>query len=114
MAATKHTTRIARLQKTKTNEPQALTHIEVKRLAEKLGVALGGDTETTQLTVLLLQHLWNVREDASMFWCALHSIETELYITTPEADEARREFRNGAYKDRANILAWPNERKVSA
>lgn len=92
-------------------KPQ-LTDEEVKRLAEKLAVAVEHDSEDIALLTLLFTHL-ETQPDRVGILNEIYMIKQYLFVGTSEADNAQKEFQAEAYKNRDNLLMWPFERSAS-
>ena len=90
------------------SKPQ-LTHEEVKRIAEKLAVALEHREEDISLITMLFDHLEQISADSTDLWCALYDIKKSLFVGTSASDEAQKQFQARAYQNRGKLLKWPYE-----
>lgn len=90
---------------------QLLTTQEIRRIAEKIAVELGNDSEHIALVTLLFEHLYQTWPNLQAFSLAISTIKDQLFADTNEASEAQRQFQTDAYKNRGKLLLWPRERK---
>lgn len=100
------------VRKLKSQPKPQLTDDEVKRLAEKLAVAVEHDSEDIALLTLLFTHLEN-QPDRVGILNEIYMIKQYLFVGTNEADDAQKQFQADAYKNRDNLLMWPFERSAS-
>lgn len=101
------------VRKLKPQERQ-LTQDEVKRIAEKLAVALEHDEEHIALLLLLFDHLEEVAEKPDPYldlWGSLFTIKQHLFVGTPASGDAQKKFHAESYANRGKLLLWPYERK---
>jgi hypothetical protein len=91
----------------------ALSPTEIRRIAEKLGVALEHDAESIALLTLLFDQLEQNRT-SNEFFNITHAVKTHIFIGTEAADDARSQFEANAYRNRGKLLLWPTERKETA
>lgn len=94
------------VRKLKAEPKPQLTHNEIKRIAEKLGVALEHDTENIALLTMLFDHL----ENGGDLFDATFTVKKYIWIGTNSADEAQDKFIADSFKNRGKLLLWPYER----
>jgi hypothetical protein len=102
--------RNSNVRRLKTQPKPQLTHDEVKRIAEKLAVALEHDAEEIALLTLLFDYLQGV--EPQFLWGAIYTIKSYLFVGTNAMDDAQKQFQADAYANRGNLLLWPYEREA--
>lgn len=95
----------------KSKPKPTLTGNEVKRLAEKLAVAVGHDSEEIGLLTLLFAHLESQPDRVDVV-NEIYTIKKYLFVGTDEADSAQEQFQADAYAQRGKLLMWPYEREA--
>lgn len=100
--------------KSKTQPKPTLSTEEVRRIAEKLAIALEHRAENIGMLTLLFDHLENVSSNHIDLWSCVFEIKTGLFTGTDAATEAQEQFQAQAYANRGKLLQWPYEQRESA
>lgn len=112
--ATKNLTSRKRTTQRFTDTSRRLTVPELQRLSEKLAIALNYDSDSIALLTLLFDHLEQLRNEPVLISSSIGTINDRLFVGTPEASEAQKQFSEEAFKNRGKLLLWPKERKGAA
>lgn len=95
-------------------QPQTqLTDDEVKRISEKIAVALEHRTEETALLILLFRHIEALAESKDSYidlWSCLFTVRQHLFVGCAAFERAQDQFHAKSYLNRGRLLRWPHER----
>ncbi|HEY6242430.1 MAG TPA: hypothetical protein VIX17_00705 [Pyrinomonadaceae bacterium] len=91
-----------------------LTHAEIERIADRLAVLLENDYEGIGLLTLLLAHLERIQFDRLNIDSVLQTTKRRLFAGSPDSEEAQDKFEEKLWRDRAELLKFPNEKGASA
>jgi len=91
-----------------------LTEHEIARIADRLAVLLENDSESIGLLILLLDHLERIQSDRLAIDSLVLTAKRQLYAGSNAAEEALEKFEDELWRERTELLKFPNEKGASA